>query len=257
MNRSPLLLALLFCAPAAWSHGKSCSVSSDYDLRITDQALLFEEDDGERSIRLADGSVSVDGRVLDLSRADEARVRRFEAGVRELVPEVKAIAIDAVHLASDALKAVSAGLSTDADTIERVSARADQISAELTAQIRSANSSHDFREHEFEDAVEDLIGELVPELVGSITSLAVKAALSGDTSAVEAIERRANELERTIEREVEQRAELIEDRADALCERVRALDEIESSFDFRLPDGSVLDLLDAPRSERRTIVAID
>lgn len=251
MQRTALFLALALSASTAWSHTDSeCHLRSDYDLTVEDSRLLFESERDGPTIAFANGAVTVDGQLLALGAADAERVQHFERVVRDLVPEVKAIAVEAVQLAGEAIKAVSASLSDDPGAVARIADRADELSAGVIAQIRSARSSRQLQDEHFEAAMEDLVEEMVPELVGSITSVAIKAALSGDMDAVDAIERRAKDLERTIEREVEQRAELIEARADALCERAQELDQIERSFEFHLPDGAPLDLIQTERGTR-------
>lgn len=251
MQRTALFLALALSASTAWTHPDSeCHLRSEHDLTIEDGRLLFESERNGPTIAFANGAVTVDGHLLSIEAADAERVRDFERVVRELVPEVKAVAVEAVQLASEAIKAVSAGLSDDPAAVARIGDRADELSAGVIAQIRSARSSRQLQDEHFEAAMDDLVGELVPELVGSIASLAIKAALSGDLDAVDAIERRAEDLERSIEREVEQRAERIEARADALCERAQELDQIERSFEFRLPDGAPLDLIQTERGTR-------
>jgi hypothetical protein len=71
---------------------------------------------------------------------------------------------------------------------------------------------------------------VVPEVVGNVTALALKAAFSGDEGAVEAIERKADRLEKEIERDVERRADELGRRADKLCPQLTELDRLESTL---------------------------
>ena len=248
-------------APAVYAHSDHCNVDSDYDFKITDDALVFERDSGNpERVEFRHGELIIDGQRQNLSTADRDRVARFERDAREIVPEAKAIALDAVDLAAVALEQVATAFASGDDR-DRIIARGNDLRVRLrdriesfiselrTCQrlrdrIESANSSDSFDEEEFEEAIEEIVETAVPELVGGVAAMAMKAAFSGDEDMVTQIEARAEELERTIEREVEARADLIETRADALCERVRQLDQIESQFEFAMADGRSLDLLD-------------
>jgi hypothetical protein len=81
-------------------------------------------------------------------------------------------------------------------------------------------------------------------LVGEITSTAISAAMRGDTSFAAEIEKRAEEMERRIEKNVEDRARMLEERADALCPQLHALEDIERNLDARLPGGERIDLIE-------------
>ncbi|MCB1609919.1 MAG: DUF2884 family protein [Xanthomonadales bacterium] len=231
-------------APAVYAHSDHCNVDSDYDFKITDDALVFERDSGNpERVEFRHGELIIDGQRQNLSTADRDRVARFERDAREIVPEAKAIALDAVDLAAVALEQVATAFASGDDR-DRIIARGNDLRVRLRDRIESANSSDSFDEEEFEEAIEEIVETAVPELVGGVAAMAMKAAFSGDEDMVTQIEARAEELERTIEREVEARADLIETRADALCERVRQLDQIESQFEFAMADGRSLDLLD-------------
>jgi uncharacterized Zn finger protein (UPF0148 family) len=91
--------------------------------------------------------------------------------------------------------------------------------------------------------VEDTVETMVPELVGNVVGKAVRIALSGDTKAAAELEERAERMEKTIEDQVEARAEALEHRAESLCPIIADLDQIESGLALRLADGSALDLV--------------
>ena len=114
------------------AHGgpKACSIESAFDLRIASDALTFARDDAASgSIVMRDGRLIVDGRELALSRADQARVRDYERHIRSLVPEVKAIAIDAVALASEAIIQVATSFSEarGSETADKLRAISDRL----------------------------------------------------------------------------------------------------------------------------------
>jgi uncharacterized sporulation protein YeaH/YhbH (DUF444 family) len=95
-----------------------------------------------------------------------------------------------------------------------------------------------------EDLMQNQVGDAVSTLVSTVTAKAVKAALSGDQRQVAALEARAGTLDRSIDRQVDARADRLDERARALCPRIARLDALQQQFGFRLADGSRLALVD-------------
>lgn len=247
MNKLLLSAALLISASApafAGGDGMSmCDMRSDYSLRLRDGELSFHRESGTPSdVRLQGGRLYVDGTEVTLSAGDRARIARIEREVRALIPEIKTIALEGVALAGVALTEVARAFDSDAGAEfgEKITA----MQQELAAGIDQAIENGEWNEHRFERDMERMVSELAPAIAGDIAGAAVAAALSGDEEQVQRIERRAQELERTIEREVKLRAGELEKRADALCPRIAALAELEAELELRLPDGQPLDLLE-------------
>jgi hypothetical protein len=235
------LLALAPLAQAAVSVDSGhCQINSDYDLSVDAQRIAFDNTRGSR-IEMADGALWIDGEPAALSAEDVTRVRAFEAQVRRLLPEVRAIGIDAIDVAYTALNEVASALSDKPETITR---RLDS-SRELLEErlLGSDENSLSMDDAVVDAAVEEMVGEIVPLLLGEITRAAIAAALTGDEARVKEIEARADAMEARIERTVEARASLLEARAEALCPSLIALDEIDNALEVRLADGSPLALL--------------
>jgi len=240
------LSAALFVAGPAAAHFDACEFESDFNLRIAPDGLRFERDAGTPAkVEMRAGVLRVDGREVALSDADRARVRDFERRIRALVPEVKAIAIDAVAIATEAVTQVAVSLAGNKNSASVT--RIEQLGTELVAKIERADDTREWNEGEFERTIAALTAEVVPSLIGEATSLAVQAALSGEESAVQDIETRVQNMEKEIEARVEKRARSLEARADALCPRLAELDALEAELELRLADNARLDLLQMER----------
>jgi hypothetical protein len=59
-----------------------------------------------------------------------------------------------------------------------------------------------------------------------------------------------NRMEHELDTKVEARADALEPLADAMCLRLRRMDDIDNSLEFRLPDGSQLQLLRVDHHEK-------
>lgn len=242
-TRSLLIVLLSVSLPAmadvSFQSG-NCDVRSDYSLTIASTGITFSKTDGvPAKVVLANGSLDVDGQRLALSRADEARIRRIEADIRALAPEIKAIARDGIAIALDAVIQVSASFASDAGAARESAMRIQRSAAELEQYIDSTDTISDV-------AVESFIGKtvstLIGELVGNIAAQAVKVAFSGDTKAAAELEARADGIEKSVEKIAEKRGKALEQRAEALCPRLRAIQSLERELDVRLADGKPLRL---------------
>ena len=230
----PTLLAAalaLASAPAFARHVDLCDVESAYDLKITSEALAFSKSAGTaRDVRLQAGRIYIDGRELALTAADRERVARIESEIRALVPEVQAIAQEAVGIAFAAIVQVARSLSDNDSQFARTRDRLNEARHAIDQRIDVQFDTQPWNDTAFEKVIEDTVKSTIPVLVGDVTAKAVRIALSGDEKAAEELERRANDLERTLEREVEKKADALEARANALCPRIVALDKLEGEI---------------------------
>jgi hypothetical protein len=235
--------SLLSTTAFAHNHHAECDVSSDYDLRIDRDALVFTSKSASPArVELRHGELLLDGKAQALSAADRQRIAAYEDGVRRLVPVVLAIARDAVDIAFDAIEQVARAFAGDEHAVERSVAKFEKIRAEARERIAREFDSPAFDQKQFEKLVESTIASVVPDLAADVAAAAVKVALSGDGHAAAELEKRADRLGHEIEREVEARASKLEARVDALCPRLSELEQIESSLELKLADGRALDL---------------
>jgi hypothetical protein len=247
MLRKTLLATALATASLATAHAGGfdlCDIDSDYRVQLSPQSLAFERDDGTpRRVEMSRGWLTVDGRAVELNAADRERITEFEATVREIVPEAKAIALDAVDVAFDAVGAVAQIFETDAARLERTAEKLAESRLTIERELERSFERQEWNDARFEHVIEQSIATLVPTLVGDITATALSIAFSGDEHAARELEQRAERLEERIEREVEARAKALERRADALCPIVADLDRIEAQLTFRLAGDRRLDLI--------------
>lgn len=247
MTRKTLLAlaASVTLASAAQARDiEMCDIDSDYELHLTDQSLTWTRDKGPAAkVEMRAGKLWIDGREVALDRADRERVERIEATVREALPEVKAIAMDAVAIAFSAVEQVAHVFGSEGNTTARAEEFA-KIRIVAEQRINDAFTRNAWNDDDFDAWIEDSVSKLVPIIAGDIASAAVKVALSGDEKGAAELEARAERLESTLEREVEKRADELEKRAEALCEVTNELDDVEDALAVRLDDGSRLDLFD-------------
>lgn len=225
-------------------HGAHCGLHSDYSLEIKPDALVFTRKDGQPAdIVIAGGSLRVDGRTVDLSAADRQRLIDIEHGVRDALPEIKAIAHDAIAIAFEAVTEVSAAFARDGDAARASAQRLARTAQELDRQIDTHDSLAGWKNGEMDRIIEQAVGTLVGEVVGNVAGQAISVALSGDEKAAAELEARADGIDKKVNRIVERRSHALEQRALGICPRLHLLARLESDLDVRLANGKRLDLV--------------
>ena len=244
------VLAASACSSYAAIHidGEHCDVESRYSTRIETGRIEFTDKKSKQVVTiLPDGMLEVNGKAVSMDAADHARVVELDQGVRAIVPEAKALAVDAVGIAFEAVGHVSTAFAADAREARESAERLARTSEEIKQAINSRDVWGVDSEEEIEALIEGAVGSLIGEMVGKITAQAVAAAFSGDASAVAELEARASSIETNVEKVIEKRAKELEARADELCRQVQSIDLVESGVTTRLPDGSALNLVEVSR----------
>lgn len=238
MRRALLTLVLLpFAAAAVQAKDISCNVESDYDLTVNDQSVILTRDSGTpKWIVIRGDRMFVDDKWVVLDSADRKRIADFDRTTRDIMPLAREIGRDAADIAFTALGEVAAGFSNDP---ARTRTKLDEARKKIDARLSRAVSANRFDSSDLGEGIGEAVSEVVPMVIGDIVGGAVRAALSGDTRRLEAMEG----LDKQIEARVEPRAKALEKRAEQLCGKMGALDRLDSALAYRLPNGATLDLL--------------
>jgi hypothetical protein len=247
MKATLLVLALgaaVSTTALAHTHVGDCGLHSDYSLSIKPDRLVFKRDAGTPSdVEIADGTLRVDGKLIATTPADATRLRDAEREVRSIVPEVKAIAREAIAIAFNAVGQVAAAFASDGDAARASAERIARLGREIDRKIAESDSFDHWQDADIDRLVASTVQTLVPEIVGNVTAQALKVAFTGDAAAAAELEARADGIGKSVDRAVEKQAAELEHRAMALCPRLRALGRAEAELELRLADGSRLDLV--------------
>lgn len=237
-------LAIAAAGTASAHDLELCGLDSKYDVSLDSSRLLFERSgQNPAKVEMRRGHLYIDGREIALSDADSARVAKYEATVRALVPQAKAIARDAVDIAFTAVGEVAVAFSGDANA-STTRSRMNDVRRGLLDRIDASFYQRPWQEDEFEHVVESTMKELMPIIIGEVAGKAIAMALSGDEKGASELEERAEKLERDIERRIDTQTQQLAARAAALCPMVAELGSIELSMDLRLDGGERLKLID-------------
>lgn len=229
-------------------HNSDCGLHSDYSLTIGAADLRFRREHGSPAeVVIAHGTLRVDGRDVAVGAADRQRLLDIEHGVRDAVPEVKAVAREAIAIALDAVAEVSAAFARDPQSARASAERLVRAGHELDQRLADNDHFSEWNDGDVDRLAETIAATLVSEIVGNVAGQAIAVAFSGDEKAAAELEARADGIEAKVERAVERRSKELERRAEGLCPRLRALAEAQSDLDVRLADGRRLDLVRVDR----------
>lgn len=224
-------------------HGADCGLHSDYSMAIQPDALVFTRKDGPGAeIVIAHGTLRVDGRAVELGAADRERMLGIEHGVRDVLPQVRGIAHDAIQIAFDAVSEVSGAFAKDADAARASAQRLARTAADIHRRIDASENLAAWKYEDLDRLIEQGVGTLVSEVVGNVAGQAISVALSGDEKAAAELEARANGIDAKVERIVARHSKDLEARAGSVCTRLRTLARLEAELEAR-PLGRRLDLV--------------
>ncbi|WP_158880425.1 DUF2884 family protein [Rhodanobacter sp. L36] len=236
-------LALSASASADGIHVDSdhCGFDTNYDVQATSHGIAFTRADGRpANVFMHDGRLQVDGHALNVSSVDAERLRSYEENVRTLLPEMAGVAQEAMGIAFDSLTTVAATLGGDASERDALVRRLNQTHREAMVKLDAGISGDHWNERGFEQAIETQVESAADELATSVSSGVLASLITGKSSELEA---RANSLDASIDKEMKDRSGKLEARAKLLCPRMTELESLQQQFDFRLADGSRLQLL--------------
>jgi hypothetical protein len=253
--RHPLIAgtaAVVFALAATTGHARTLNFSTDtckhdystpYDVDVTTAGLSFHRTDGVPArVFLHDGALQVDGRNVAVSSADADALRRYEAGVRKLMPQIAVIAREGVEIGFSAMTSVTLTFA-DGDQRAAMMAKLKRKQAQALREIDEGVGAGHWSSNRMTETVAGSVSDSVGELVGSVTSSAVSAALSGDSSKVAALQARADSLDKTINREMNKRSKDLEAKSNAICPQVNDLADLQQGWHVRLADGKPLELM--------------
>lgn len=251
MNKNNLikasLLATAFISSSAFAHinisTDQCDIELNYDLSISPQHIRIIENDETMIDIYNDEILFVKGDQIDLTPTQQTLVSKYADNIRQSVPEVAQIATEAVGIAYQGINAAMGDRVDLTDTKEKF----DEIEQRINAKFNNDNGHYRFNQgnfstdsdnREIEVMVEDMVEEMIPKLVGSLMMNIGSAMAGGETSFSD-----LENLGDRIEAEVEERAQVLEKKAEAFCGRLKEVDEMERELVAQNSNFAYFDLL--------------
>ncbi len=238
LNLKTVSLSVLLAvgSTSALAHSNSCDVDMKYDIHIDGNSISLSEDKKEYVRIDSRNNLYLKGDRQDLTGRQKDLLADYADEVREFLPVVNEIAVEASTLALEAVSDVSQTLlSNSPDTASKIQARVETITKDLRSHVSknhlySQKLESYIEDSEFEEEIKGLVKEVVAELVQGNLGDMVAAAIRGDEDEINAFEERMEKFGKDMEEKYERKAEEIEGKAEKLCELVEQMDEKEDLF---------------------------
>lgn len=251
---SLLAIATSLIVPSVYAHDV-CDIELEAGIKISKQNIEFIDNSKNTLYKIINNeTLIVDGQVIELNANQQSTVTEYSKSIRDVVPEVKSIALDAIELASDGVNMAFNELLGDGN----------QLGAEITAELAIIHQQIDthfsvengfyidengiegdeiFGE-DFEQRIEAVVEKAVQNSMGSLL-IAVGQQMLFSGGDMDAFETRMENFGEKIEHEMETRAVEFEKRGEVLCGSIVEIDKLESELQATISELSTINVISA------------
>ncbi|CCQ11211.1 hypothetical protein PALB_20850 [Pseudoalteromonas luteoviolacea B = ATCC 29581] len=220
----------------------NCEVSFQNDVRISNDQIIIENQSNRQAILRKDGSLVIDGKAHDLNHHQKQFLTEYNEALRQELPKVATIALDAVKIAGVAINEVASTFNIN--SLHHMHGMMDEISQEIQTTFyrqdefvmgeKTFNEFGETFDQKFEARLESAIEKTMTESIGSILVSLGSAMMSSGGNMAE-FESRMETLGETIEQRVEAEAKSIEARAEKLCQDFEQVASLETRLSDEIP----------------------
>ena len=239
LTTSLLVAATSLIVPNVYAHN-SCDVKLESGIKISSQSIEFLDDSKSILYKIVNDEVLiVDGQTISLNATQQSIVSEYSTSIREVVPEVKDIALDAIELASDGVnmafnELLGEGNSVGADISAELNIIHQQIEDHFSADSGlyiddDGLAGDDIFGEDFEERIESVVEKAIENSMGTLLIAVGKEMLSSGGD-MDKFETRMEDFGQKIEHEMETRAQEFEKRGEALCHTAVEIDNFESQL---------------------------
>jgi hypothetical protein len=223
---------------------QSCDIELSAGLEIKPASItFFEQSSGSENSKLAlytiqdSKSLSIRGEKILLTHEQLTLINAYDLHIRQLVPKVKNIAIEGVDIAIDGVSIIFNSLlgednTVGQDLITELTKLRQQIDVNLSDEHDiiigvDGLESDDLLGEDFEQRIESAVEKAVMGSMGSLLVALGKQMINDDD---QGFENKIDTFSQTLEREMESRANIIEDKVEKLCSDFVKLEMIETQL---------------------------
>lgn len=249
---SAIILSTSTFAFAGSSHVEldSCDVDFNAGMKIQNDVLSFTSNDEVIYTIIDDDQLLIDGKKVDLTASQRSIVSSYSRRIKNVVPEVKDIVIDAIDLAVDGVNLAFTGLlGENSEIAVNLTEELQNIKGEVDVRFDENNFEisedgevlSDMFTSEYEQRIETLVEETVENSMGYLLIALGKQLLTSDSA--ESFEEKMEAFATQIEEDMEARGELIEQRADKICDSFIEIDTLEEEMKANIADMPSVDVI--------------
>lgn len=252
-----IVLTALLASGASYAHSdnninisaKNCDLTFQNTLRISPHQVEIATANQQTMVVESNGAVTVAGKSLPLSPAEQSQMQDYADNLRGQVPQVAEIAMDGVKLAGAALDEVGAAFGIDSMT--DMQTLMDDVAKEIehgfyqdgtfVMDQGGFDAIGDTFDAEFDAKIETAMEQMVMESIGSLlVTLGTELLTAGGD--FNKFEQRMENMGKQIEEKVERQAANLEQRANGLCLAFAELAKQEDEIQQQLPQLKAYDV---------------
>lgn len=242
-------------------HDSDCNVNLHNGVTVTPNFVKVFDDNKTLYRINKDGAMTVDGKSVDLTSAQQNLSAEYAQGIRDSIPQAIEVAVNAMEVASTGVHAALGAVFGENSDIEyqvtqvidqakeKINDNISQSGDEFTIGPDSFNNIEDAFDEEFEQQIE----KVAMNSMGSIFSLIGEAMTSGDGNFEQRMEAFGEKMEKmgeNLEASMEAQGELLEAQAEQLCKQLKDIDELESELQQQVPQFADMELIDMQNNNR-------
>jgi hypothetical protein len=251
--------ALIIASSTSYAHDSSfssdsCDVDLNGGIKINAKEITFSKNKSPLYSIIDNDTLIVNGHEVDLTSSQQSLLTEYSTSIRDVVPEVKTIALDAIDLAIDGVNLAFNELlgeenDVSADLITQLTSIRTEVDSEFDGSKdfyidEDGFAGDDFFGEDFEQRIETAVESTIQNSIGSIM-IAVGQEMLFSGGNMDAFETRMENFGQQIEHEMESRGVGLEKRAESLCRSVILIDEMEEQLKDEIDEISDFNFITA------------
>lgn len=239
-----VVLAIFMMVFAPSSYAKSCDIDLRYGILITPEHIRIIHGHTTKVQINGDKQLFINGQWIRLEAHEQILLRKFSAGLRNEVPQIVGIAMEGAEIGLAALDGIMQGIDDSADgnffeqEFEEFRSRFKQkfnhVDDKYYIAPQSLNNLDDFFEDELGKEIKTVVSSSVGAVLVALTD-AINSNDGGFERNVVDVSEQLKQVERKIERQLEAKSSVLEQKAEQFCNRLVELDRTESELHVMLP----------------------
>ncbi|MBD1390472.1 DUF2884 family protein [Neiella sp. HB171785] len=242
--RNALFATAALLSTSVMAHDNECSVDMTMGVDLSPTKIELLADDKSPVVMTAD-RLYIDGAAMELNHEQQDAYQAYQQGIREFVPQVVDLAMDAVEVAMIAVQEVMTGLNINEDGQRELEESIEQLKETLERYFSKEEQTYHLAAHnndqfdqEIEQGLSRVVENSVEQGLGSVFTMLGEAFSSSDGSfeeRMEAFGQRMEQMGEAIEQKVEASADAIEQRGELVCEQAEQLHKLELEAHRQIP----------------------
>ncbi|WP_444996233.1 DUF2884 family protein [Aliikangiella sp. IMCC44359] len=232
MKKTLITIALIGVANIVSAESEVCRYSTEYNVDIDANRVLFSRTNGER-YEFAGDKLLINNKGVELTKAQKEASLSLQKKAREMVPQIAEVAIEGAELGIKTATMVITSLFGDdkaaqTDLIKPIEVAVDKIKTNITKTQLNVEAVEKVIEDGFDEEFEQVLETAITKYSGKIVGNVLSSVFSGDSEELKDLEFRMENLEHDIEQYVEVNAKELEEKANLLCSEMVAMDSYDS-----------------------------